>query len=122
MIRALYGRAVRSRLAGTHARAARDAGRRARHAARGLVWSGRPHLSGRQWLSANGGDIHFDTEGLLDDERESSAPARSIIVMLQAPARGGGLRVWDTAYEGEDEVEEPEDIASETIEYAAGDL
>jgi hypothetical protein len=75
-----------------------------------------------EWLSENGGDVHFDTEGLLDEALAVRAPALSVIVMLQPPARGGGLRVWDALYDGEDEVAEPDRIASAVVDYAAGDL
>jgi hypothetical protein len=74
------------------------------------------------WLACRGGDIHFDTEGLLPDELAARRPALSAIFMLQAPHRGGGLRVWDALYDGDDEVSEPEDIDSTVVEYAPGDL
>jgi hypothetical protein len=78
------------------------------------------------WLAANGGDVHFDTEGLRDDELAARVPALSAIVMLQPPERGGGLRVWDALFD--ERAPEPEDllaergVASATVEYAAGDL
>jgi hypothetical protein len=75
-----------------------------------------------EWLAHNGGDVHFDTEGLLAHEREARAPALSLILMLQPPERGGGLRLWDARWDGEDSVDEPETIASVIIDYAAGDL
>jgi len=74
------------------------------------------------WLSANGGDVHFDTEGLRPHELSARLPALSLIVMLQPPARGGGLRVWDARYEGDDEVENPDELESVTLEYGVGDL
>jgi hypothetical protein len=74
-----------------------------------------------QWLSENGGDVHFDTEGLLDEQLTARAPAMSIIVMLQPPVTGGGLRVWSNVYEGQDEVAEPE-CPPFVVEYAPGDL
>jgi len=75
-----------------------------------------------QWLSENGGDVHFDTEGLLDEQLRARAPARSVIVMLQPPVGGGGLRVWSSVYEGDDQVAEPERIPSLIVDYGAGDL
>jgi hypothetical protein len=75
-----------------------------------------------QWLSENGGDVHFDTEGLLDEQLRARAPARSVIVMLQPPVGGGGLRVWSSVYDGDDQVAEPERIPSLIVDYAAGDL
>jgi hypothetical protein len=74
------------------------------------------------WLSRHGGDVHFDTEGLAPDDLAGRAPAVSVILMLQPPVRGGGLRVWDARYDGADEVAEPERGESLLIEYAAGDL
>ena len=74
------------------------------------------------WLAGNGGDVHFDTEGLLDEEREARAPALSAVLMLQPPLCGGGLRVWDALYEGEDEVTRPDAIPSVVVDYRAGDL
>jgi hypothetical protein len=75
-----------------------------------------------QWLSENGGDIHFDTEGLRPEQLAERAPALSAIVMLQPPWQGGGLRVWDAVWEGQDEVTAAAQAASAVVDYAAGDL
>jgi hypothetical protein len=75
-----------------------------------------------QWLSENGGDVHFDTEGLLEEQLAARRPARSVIVMLQAPARGGGLRVWSNVYDGDDQIAEPDRDPDIVIDYDAGDL
>jgi hypothetical protein len=75
-----------------------------------------------EWLSAHGGDVHFDTEGLLARELDARVPALSVILMLQPPMHGGGLRVWDALYDGEDEIADPHEIPSATIDYAVGDL
>ncbi len=78
------------------------------------------------WLAVNGGDVHFDTEGLREEDLAARVPALSAIVMLQPPDRGGGLRVWNTVFD--ERAPEPEellagrDIPSATVEYAAGDL
>src|SRR5262249_44855880 len=53
-----------------------------------------------EWLAQNGGDIHFDTEGLLAHEKALRAPAWSLILMLQPPESGGGLRLWDARWNG----------------------
>jgi len=76
------------------------------------------------WLSENGGDVHFDTEGLRPDERAARLPALSAVVMLQPPLQGGGLRVWDALWngEGDDELEAAARAPSAVVEYAAGDL
>ena len=64
---------------------------------------------GGQWLSENGGDVHFDTEGLLEEQLAARTPAKSVIVMLQPAVRGGGLRIWSNVYDGDDEVPELRD-------------
>ena len=74
------------------------------------------------WLACRGGDTHFDTEGLLPQELAARRPALSAIVMLQPPHRGGGLRVWDALYDGEDEVTDAHAIASDLVDYGPGDL
>jgi 2OG-Fe(II) oxygenase superfamily len=74
------------------------------------------------WLAQHGGDLHFDTEGLVED---TGAPALSLILMLQPPEDGGGLRVWDARWEGgEDEASlaRAAQSPSVTIEYGVGDL
>ena len=79
-----------------------------------------------EWLARHGGDVHFDTEGLRREELAARLPALSVILMLQPPERGGGLRVWDAVYA--DDGPDPDLLAarpetpSATIEYAAGDL
>jgi hypothetical protein len=75
-----------------------------------------------EWLSDHGGDIHFDTEGLRRDQLEQRLPALSAIVMLQPPLRGGGLRVWDARWQGEDDVTAAARAPSVVVDYAAGDL
>jgi len=75
-----------------------------------------------QWLSRHGGDVHFDTEGLLAPELAARVPALSAIVMLQPARAGGGLRVWDATYDGQPSVAHPERIPSAFVDYGAGDL
>jgi hypothetical protein len=74
-----------------------------------------------EWLSENGGEIHYDTEGLSDEQLATRAPALSLIVMLQPPERGGGLRVWDQLYDGVAEVEAAPPRSSVIVPYAVGD-
>jgi hypothetical protein len=77
------------------------------------------------WLSHNGGDIHFDTEGLGEDTQAARPPALSAILMLQPPVRGGGLRLWDALWDGSDdpdEIAEAARAASTIVDYAAGEL
>jgi hypothetical protein len=75
-----------------------------------------------EWLSRHGGDVHFDTEGLAGEDLEARRPALSVILMLQPPFRGGGLRVWEAEYDGQEDVPAPEHSPSEVVDYAAGDL
>jgi hypothetical protein len=75
-----------------------------------------------RWVSQRGGDIHFDTEGLDEADRAARAPAFTLVVMLQPPHRGGGLRIWDLRYQGVDEVTQPADLPGITLDYGAGDL
>jgi hypothetical protein len=74
-------------------------------------------------VALNGGVVHFDTEGLPGRHVEARLPAISLIWMLQAPERGGGVRVWDVSYAGEDAVSDSELSApSEIVESEPGDL
>jgi hypothetical protein len=75
-------------------------------------------------VASDGGVVHFDTEGLADEHVARRAPAISLVVMIQPPARGGGLRLWPLLYEGRDH---PGDTAlaaggDALVEYRAGDL
>ncbi len=51
-----------------------------------------------------GGDVHFDTEGLTAAQRAARTPARTLVLMLSPPEAGGELRVWDALYDGHDEA------------------
>jgi hypothetical protein len=73
------------------------------------------------WLSEKGGDVHFDTEGLTDAQRGARCPAFTIVLMLQAPDRGGALRVWDRVDDGSGE-EEAGEAKSVDVVYRPGDL
>jgi hypothetical protein len=75
-----------------------------------------------EYVSRHGGDVHWDVEGLTDEQVEAHAEAVTAILMLQPAAQGGGLRVWDKRYEDEDTEEEPGSAESEVIVYGAGDL
>lgn len=74
-------------------------------------------------VARRGGDIHFDTEGLTPAHVAERAPALTLVLMLQPPIAGGGLRVWDVTYAGTDAYED-EDLERPSLlcEYAAGDL
>ena len=70
-----------------------------------------------------GGVIHFDLEGLTAHHVSRRARAVTAVVMLQPPATGGGLRVWDVAYAGRDGATD-EEIASPSVlaAYGVGDV
>ncbi len=74
-------------------------------------------------VATRGGDIHFDSEGLAPAHAAERAPAFTLVLMLQPPVEGGGLRVWDARYAGT-EAYEDEDLEREavTVHYGAGDL
>ena len=76
-----------------------------------------------EWLAQNGGDIHYDTEGLPRHHTARRAPALTLVLMLQPPIVGGELRVWATRYHDTDEVS-PDDLAapSALVHYGVGDL
>ena len=74
-------------------------------------------------ISKHGGDVHFDTEGVGEDQVEERVPAMSFVLMLQPPDSGGGLGVWDRLFEGDEHPEKPGDeVASAVVPYEAGDL
>src|SRR6185503_3113745 len=69
-----------------------------------------------------GGVVHFDTEGLSDHQLEHEARALTLVIMLEPPETGGGLRLWDVLYEGRDEPTPGEVAASSEVAcYGAGD-
>ncbi len=75
------------------------------------------------WLARRGGDVHYDTEGLAARHAARREPALTLVLMLQPPERGGELKVWDSLYQGSDEVDDatlarPSALAA----YGAGDL
>jgi hypothetical protein len=49
-----------------------------------------------------GGERHFDEEGLTRAQLRARVPAWSLVLYLQTPASGGGLRLWEAHYEGRD--------------------
>jgi hypothetical protein len=75
-------------------------------------------------LARHGGVVHFDTEGLAAAHVARRTPALSLVLMLQAPESGGGLRLWPARYAGRDEVDEATVRAGGdvTVEYRVGDV
>lgn len=75
------------------------------------------------YCARSGGDIHYDVEGLTDEQLATAAPALTCVLMLQPAESGGGLRVWDTLYAGEEQVREEDLQAPSAIcHYRRGDL
>ncbi|MCS6900967.1 MAG: 2OG-Fe(II) oxygenase [Myxococcales bacterium] len=77
-----------------------------------------------EWVARHGGVIHADIEGLTEAHVDERAPALSLVVMLQPPEAGGGLRLWD-ALHYEDNALDPKQVAHlphATVTYEAGDL
>lgn len=74
-------------------------------------------------VARRGGEVHFDTEGLTRDQLERRVPAVTFVLMLQRPETGGGLRVWDVTYEGDDFPDKPDPRVRVTqIAYEVGEL
>ncbi len=75
------------------------------------------------WLAEHGGEVHYDSEGLTEEQLRRRAPTLSLILMLQPPEAGGALRVWDRTRGGSDEVDDA-DLAAPWLDllYEPGDL
>lgn len=70
-----------------------------------------------------GGSVHFDYEGLTRAQRRRRAPALSMVLVLQAAASGGGLRIYDVVYTDHVEPTAAERSAGYVdVDYEAGDL
>ena len=74
-------------------------------------------------VAHRGGIVHFDTEGLSEEQARERRPALSLLLMLQAPQRGGGIALWDVRYSGADEATDDElDRPCQVVEYRVGEL
>lgn len=71
-------------------------------------------------LAQRGGEVHFDAEGLSEEQCNQHAPALSAVLMLQAPTSGGALRLWDATY-GDPEAA-PANGPFDDVDYRVGDL
>jgi hypothetical protein len=73
-------------------------------------------------VARKGGVVHFDVEGLSPLHLARKARSLSLVVMLQPPTWGGGLRLYDAMYAGSEEPSDAQRTApTQTIAYAAGD-
>jgi hypothetical protein len=76
-----------------------------------------------EWLSHNGGDVHFDNEGLSDEQCARRSRALTLVLMLQPPEAGGALRLWDVTFAGTDDVSEHElQSPRADVDYRVGEL
>ena len=74
-------------------------------------------------VARRGGEVHFDTEGMSDAQLAERLPCMSFVMMFQMPEYGGGLRVSDRFYDGEDFPEMPGPrVPSSTVHYGTGEL
>jgi hypothetical protein len=72
-------------------------------------------------VATKGGAIHFDTEGLSDRHARDKRPALTIVLMLQEPPVGGGLKLWDVRFRGRDEPTDAELAAQNVVaRYGVG--
>jgi hypothetical protein len=72
-------------------------------------------------VSHKGGVVHFDTEGLSDKHARDKRPALTIVLMLQEPTSGGGLKLWNVRFRGRDEPTDDELAAPTAVaQYGAG--
>ena len=71
-------------------------------------------------VSRLGGVVHYDHEGLAPAHALAHAPALSLVVMLQPPDNGGGLRLWPLRH-GEHRERAPLATEPTVLHYAAGD-
>lgn len=73
-------------------------------------------------VATEGGVVHFDLEGLTEHHVESGARAFTLVLMLQPPDDGGGLRLWDLVFDGTPDTDvDVEGVASTTLRSRAGD-
>lgn len=72
-------------------------------------------------VARKGGVRHFDVEGLNERQTQARRAALSIVVMLQTPERGGGLRLWDARYHGHEHATRADtQTRSELCSYETG--
>ena len=74
-------------------------------------------------LAARGGVVHYDVEGLTPLQLQRRSPTLTLVLMLQPPARGGGLRLFDARFSGQEHPSD-DDLCKDrvTVRYLAGDL
>jgi hypothetical protein len=73
-------------------------------------------------VSSKGGDVHYDVEGLREDQLERRADAYSFVLMLQPTEIGGGLKIHDRMYAGDPLARGDGGSPSEIVTYGVGDF
>jgi hypothetical protein len=68
-------------------------------------------------VAREGGVVHFDVEGLTSHQIARRVRAITVVVMLQPPSNGGGLRVWSLMHPEDD----PGDEEPTLVRYGVGD-
>jgi hypothetical protein len=90
-------------------------------ARRGFCGAGVHVFPAGEKVSREGGVLHFDTEGLPTHHVGLRKRALSVVVMLGAPERGGGLKVWGARYSGADHPSKADlTTPAQVIEYVSG--
>ena len=72
---------------------------------RGFCGPGVHVFPGGGTVAKRGGVIHYDLEGLTDQQRNERARAVTLVWMLRRSARGGGLRLFDALFDGRPDSE-----------------
>jgi hypothetical protein len=73
-------------------------------------------------VAREGGVVHFDLEGLTEQQLEKGCPAVTLVWMLQSALWGGGLRLWNVLFEGRPDAEiDTTGQSSLTLRSQAGD-
>lgn len=74
-------------------------------------------------VARKGGVVHFDVEGLTPHQLAQERRATTVVWMLQPGEQGGGLRIWNTRYQGSESPSARQlEAACRTIRYGAGDM
>lgn len=73
-------------------------------------------------VAREGGVVHFDLEGLTPHQLRRGTRAVTLVWMLQNAPWGGGLKLWDTLYDGvpDGELDETQ-FTNTTVKLSAGD-
>ncbi len=83
--------------------------------------AGVPVFPASEKVARKGGVVHFDTEGLPASHVARQKRALSVVLTLQAPASGGGLRLWDIVCDP-NAYDEAEGVQDEKLESSESTL